>query len=100
LVCSSERCESSIPALITNTPEIGSWNGPAQRSSGRGVVSEEASRTTVAYDARRWRALSTLLLAPVMDVVDLAIVTIALPTDEYCDGCQNPFDDLDVALTG
>lgn len=33
-----------------------------------------------AYDPRRWLALSVLLLAAVMDLVDVSIVNIALPT--------------------
>jgi MFS family permease len=32
------------------------------------------------YDPRRWLALSVLLLAAVMDLVDVSIVNIALPT--------------------
>jgi EmrB/QacA subfamily drug resistance transporter len=34
----------------------------------------------MAYDSRRWLALSVLLLAAVMDLVDVSIVNIALPT--------------------
>jgi EmrB/QacA subfamily drug resistance transporter len=36
--------------------------------------------TTPAYDPRRWLALTVLLLAAVMDLIDITIVTIALPT--------------------
>jgi EmrB/QacA subfamily drug resistance transporter len=35
---------------------------------------------TPAYDPRRWLALMVLLLAAVMDLIDISIVTIALPT--------------------
>jgi MFS family permease len=37
------------------------------------------SQPTV-YDPRRWLALSVLLLAAMMDLVDVSIVNIALPT--------------------
>jgi len=35
---------------------------------------------TAAYDPRRWLALTVLLLAAVMDLIDISIITIALPT--------------------
>jgi MFS family permease len=39
-----------------------------------------ASSQPTVYDPRRWLALSVLLLAAVMDLVDVSIVNIALPT--------------------
>lgn len=36
--------------------------------------------TTAAYDPRRWLALAVLLLAVVMDLIDITIVNIALPS--------------------
>ena len=36
--------------------------------------------TTAAHDPRRWLALSVLLLAAVMDLIDISIINIALPT--------------------
>jgi EmrB/QacA subfamily drug resistance transporter len=35
---------------------------------------------TAAYDPRRWLALMVLLLAAVMDLIDISIINIALPT--------------------
>jgi EmrB/QacA subfamily drug resistance transporter len=36
--------------------------------------------STTTYDPRRWLALSVLLLAAVMDLIDISIITVALPT--------------------
>jgi EmrB/QacA subfamily drug resistance transporter len=43
-------------------------------------ATHSSEAATAAYDPRRWLALSVLLLAAVMDLIDVSIVNIALPS--------------------